>query len=161
MQGQKHLLIVDDDKIHRVIYSSIAAKMDYHVDLADSPAAADAALRDATYDAVILDLMLGEESGAHVLALMSRLADQTEGAAGDRSVRHGDRRNLPDRAGARTRIVWPGAQTGQCDADPDGAEEHGDFGRRSPGGVRAVKPRRTYPRGPRGNSIGTRRRYAS
>ena len=44
MNGQKRLLIVDDDKIHRVIYSSIAAKMDYSVDLDDSPRAADEAL---------------------------------------------------------------------------------------------------------------------
>ena len=71
MQADKRLLIVDDDKIHRVIYSSIAAKMNYHVDHADSPAAADLALRAADYDAVILDLMLGEDSGLDVLALMS------------------------------------------------------------------------------------------
>lgn len=76
MQEEKRLLIVDDDRVHRVIYSSIAAKMDYRVDLADSPHAADAALRTANYDAVILDLMLGEDSGADVLALMSRLADK-------------------------------------------------------------------------------------
>jgi DNA-binding NtrC family response regulator len=47
MHRDKRLLIVDDDKIHRVIYSSIAAKMDYRVDLADSPATADKALRAA------------------------------------------------------------------------------------------------------------------
>jgi len=76
MDGQKRLLIVDDDKIHRVIYSSIATKMDYQVDLADSPLAADAALRAARYDSVILDLVLGEDSGAEVLALMSRLAEK-------------------------------------------------------------------------------------
>jgi two-component system chemotaxis response regulator CheY len=74
MDGQKRLLIVDDDKIHRVIYSSIAAKMQYQVDLAESPRAADEALRWKHYDCVILDLMLGEESGSQVLALMSRLA---------------------------------------------------------------------------------------
>ena len=62
MNGQKRLLIVDDDKIHRVIYSSIAAKMDYSVDLANSPRAADEALRVTRYDSVILDLMLGEDS---------------------------------------------------------------------------------------------------
>jgi len=76
MDGQKRLLIVDDDKIHRVIYSSIAAKMNYQVDLADSPRAADEALRGKRYDSVILDLMLGEDSGADVLALMSRLAEK-------------------------------------------------------------------------------------
>lgn len=74
MQTDKRLLIVDDDKIHRVIYSSIAAKMNSQVDHADSPTAADAALRAAHYDAVILDLMLGEDSGVDVLALMSGLA---------------------------------------------------------------------------------------
>jgi DNA-binding NtrC family response regulator len=74
MPTDKRLLIVDDDKIHRVIYSSIAAKMNYQVDHADSPAAADAALRAADYDAVILDLVLGEDTGLDVLALMSGLA---------------------------------------------------------------------------------------
>ena len=74
MQADKRLLIVDDDKIHRVIYSSIATKMNYRVDHADSPAAADAALRAADYHAVILDLMLGEATGLDVLALMSGLA---------------------------------------------------------------------------------------
>jgi CheY-like chemotaxis protein len=76
MDGQKRLLIVDDDKIHRVIYSSIAVKLKYHVDLADSPRAADEALRAHLYDIVILDLMLGEDCGADVLALMSRLAEK-------------------------------------------------------------------------------------
>jgi two-component system chemotaxis response regulator CheY len=73
MSGQKRLLIVDDDKIHSVIYSSIAAKMQYQVDLAESPRTADEALRWKHYDCVILDLMLGEDPGTQVLALMSRL----------------------------------------------------------------------------------------
>ena len=76
MDGQKRLLIVDDDRMHRVIYSSIAAKLDYHVDLAECPLAADEAFRAARYDSVILDLMLGEDSGAEVLGLMSRLEDK-------------------------------------------------------------------------------------
>jgi CheY-like chemotaxis protein len=76
MDGQKRLLIVDDDKIHRVIYSSLAVKMNYLVDLADSPRSADEALRAQRYDCVILDLMLGEDSGMDVLALMSRLAEK-------------------------------------------------------------------------------------
>ncbi len=76
MDGQKRLLIVDDDKIHRAIYSSIAAKLSYHVDLADSPLAAEEAFRAARYDSVILDLMLGVDSGAEVLGLMSRLAEK-------------------------------------------------------------------------------------
>lgn len=76
MDGQKRLLIVDDDRIHRAIYSSIAAKLDYHVDLAESPLAAEEAFRAARYDSVVLDLMLGEDSGAEVLGLMSRLAEK-------------------------------------------------------------------------------------
>ena len=75
-EHQKRLLIVDDDKIHRVIYSSIAHKMNYRVDLADSPAAAFAKLRAARYDSVILDLMLGEDSGTDVLVLMSSLPER-------------------------------------------------------------------------------------
>jgi len=76
MDGRKRLLIVDDDKIHRVIYSSIAAKMDYRVDHAESPQAAELALRETRYEIVILDLMLGEDTGAEVLALMSRFAEK-------------------------------------------------------------------------------------
>jgi len=74
MDESKRLLIVDDDKIHRVIYSSIATKLNYRVDLAQSPSEALAALKSAHYDSVILDLMLGEDSGADVLVLMSSLS---------------------------------------------------------------------------------------
>ncbi len=73
MAERNRLLIVDDDKIHRAIYSSIASKLEYAVDLAQSPGEAYAALRAADYKIVILDLMLGEESGADALALMSSL----------------------------------------------------------------------------------------
>ncbi len=73
MGEPNRLLIVDDDKIHRAIYSSIANKLNYKVDLADSPAEALLALRSAPYDIVILDLMLGEDSGTDVLVLMSSL----------------------------------------------------------------------------------------
>ncbi len=76
MDERKRLLIVDDDKVQSGIYSSIAAKMGYRVDLAQSGATAYAALRAGHYDTVILDLMLGEDSGADVLALMSGLADR-------------------------------------------------------------------------------------
>ncbi len=76
MDERKRLLIVDDDKVQSGIYSSFAAKMGYRVDLAQSGATAYAALRAGHYDTVILDLMLGEDSGADVLALMSALADK-------------------------------------------------------------------------------------
>ena len=67
METTKRLLLVDDDKIHRVIYSSIAAKLEFQVDPVASPAEAEAALRARDYDCIILDLMLGEESGRDVL----------------------------------------------------------------------------------------------
>lgn len=73
MHEKRRLLIVDDDKIHRAIYSSIANKMNFVVDLAPSPADAFKALRANRFDIVVLDLMLGEDSGADVLALMSSL----------------------------------------------------------------------------------------
>ena len=67
METTKRLLLVDDDKIHRVIYSSIASKLEFRVDPVASPAEAEAALGAQPYDCVILDLMLGEESGRDVL----------------------------------------------------------------------------------------------
>jgi two-component system response regulator HydG len=73
MDEKRRLLIVDDDRMHRAIYSSIANKMNFVVDLASTPAEAFEALRAKPFDIVILDLMLGEESGAEVLALMSSL----------------------------------------------------------------------------------------
>lgn len=67
METTKRLLLVDDDKIHRVIYSSIATKLEFQVDPVASPGEADVALNAHVYDCVILDLMLGEESGRDVL----------------------------------------------------------------------------------------------
>ena len=74
METTKRLLLVDDDKIHRVIYSSIASKLEFRVDPVASPAEADAALHAQPYDCVILDLMLGEESGRDVLDTIRTLA---------------------------------------------------------------------------------------
>ena len=79
MIEQKRLLIVDDDKIHRIIYSTIAQKMNYAVDLAGTLAEAEAALNDQRYFCVVLDLMLGEESGKDALAII-------RGAAGHPGV---------------------------------------------------------------------------
>jgi two-component system OmpR family response regulator len=76
MDEKRRLLIVDDDRIHRAIYSSIANKMNFAVELASSPAEAFQVLRAGRFDIVILDLMLGEDSGADVLALMSSLAQK-------------------------------------------------------------------------------------
>ena len=73
MEVKRRVLIVDDDKMHRAIYSSIANKMNYVVYVAPSPAEAFNALRAVDFDIVILDLMLGEDSGVDVLALMSSL----------------------------------------------------------------------------------------
>ena len=73
MNDKRRVLIVDDDKMHRAIYSSIANKMSFIVYEAPSPAEAYTALRTIDFDIVILDLMLGEDSGVSVLALMSSL----------------------------------------------------------------------------------------
>ena len=70
MDSQKRILIVDDDKIHRIIYSTIAQKMNYSVDHAGTRAEAEAALSGRSYFCVVLDLMLGEESGKDVLSLV-------------------------------------------------------------------------------------------
>jgi DNA-binding NtrC family response regulator len=74
MSGEKRLLLVDDDKIHRTIYSSIATKMNFKVAVADTVAAAEAALREGPYEIMILDLMLGEHEGSDVLARIGALA---------------------------------------------------------------------------------------
>jgi DNA-binding response OmpR family regulator len=76
MDEKRRLLIIDDDRMHRAIYSSIANKMNFAVELASAPAEAFEALRAKPFDIVILDLMLGEESGAEVLALMSSLSQK-------------------------------------------------------------------------------------
>ena len=132
MQADKRLLIVDDDKIYRVIYSSIATKMNYRVDHADSPAAADAALRAADYHAVILDLMLGEATGLDVLALMSGLAVSSKivlvTGASDAAIEE----TFEDRPRVRARNVWPGAQTRQRHAYPHSAEKSRDRRRAAP-----------------------------
>jgi DNA-binding response OmpR family regulator len=73
MNDKRRVLIVDDDKMHRAIYASIANKMNFTVYDAPSPAEAHSALRTIDFDIVILDLMLGEDSGVNVLALMSSL----------------------------------------------------------------------------------------
>lgn len=70
MIEQKRLLIVDDDRIHRIIYSTIAQKMNYAVDLAGTLAEAERSLANQRYFCVVLDLMLGEESGKDALGLI-------------------------------------------------------------------------------------------
>lgn len=71
MTNAKRLLIVDDDKIHRIIYSTIAQKMDYAVDLAGSVAEARSALESHVYDCIVLDLILGDEWGRDVIDLLA------------------------------------------------------------------------------------------
>ncbi len=73
MAGQKRLLVVDDDKVHRTIYSSIAAKVGFTVDLVSSLEQAQVALNNASFQCVLLDLMLGDFTGADVLKIIARL----------------------------------------------------------------------------------------
>ena len=73
MANGKRLLIVDDDKIHRIIYSTIAQKMDYAVDLAGSVSEAESALKSRAYDCIVLDLILGDEWGRDVVDLLATL----------------------------------------------------------------------------------------
>jgi DNA-binding response OmpR family regulator len=74
MASLNRLLIVDDDNVHRMIYSTIAHKVGFSVDLVSSLPEADAALRSRPFDCVVLDLMLGEHAGADVLEVISTLA---------------------------------------------------------------------------------------
>ena len=71
MMNSKRLLVVDDDKIHRIIYATIARKMDYEVDLASTVEEARTALRARAYDCVVLDLFLDDEWGRDVLDVLA------------------------------------------------------------------------------------------
>jgi DNA-binding NtrC family response regulator len=73
MTTDGRLLVVDDDRLHRTIYSKIALKTGFSVNLASSLEEARDALRDGHFQCILLDLRLGENTGAEVLKIISLL----------------------------------------------------------------------------------------
>ena len=66
----KRLLIVDDERIQRMLIVRIVTPLDYAVDCAADLAEATAYLRQHRYDAIILDLSLGDTEGISLLSVI-------------------------------------------------------------------------------------------
>ena len=71
------LLVIEDALIHRTIISRIGEKAGFATETASSVDAAAAVLRAREFDAITLDLALGERVGAEVLRLLADLKCQT------------------------------------------------------------------------------------
>ncbi len=69
-QSPKRLLVVDDEHIQRMIIIRSVAPLGYAVDSAANLREATACLAEYRYDAVILDLSLGESEGISLLQVM-------------------------------------------------------------------------------------------
>jgi len=72
-----HLLVVDDDTVHRMIICRVAAKIGYVPAEAASFEDAARLLRERTYDCISLDLSLGRRGGVDVLRLLAELNCKT------------------------------------------------------------------------------------
>jgi CheY-like chemotaxis protein len=71
------LLVVEDALIHRTIIAQIGDKVGFVTRSASSVAAAEALLRNQAFDAITLDLSLGEHVGTEVLRLLADLGART------------------------------------------------------------------------------------
>ncbi len=71
------LLVIEDALIHRTIISKIGDKVGFVTRTASSVEAAEALLRAQDFDAITLDLGLGEHVGIEVLRLLADLRSQT------------------------------------------------------------------------------------
>ncbi|HEY4919576.1 MAG TPA: response regulator [Xanthobacteraceae bacterium] len=71
------LLVIEDAMIHRTIISRIGEKAGFATETASSVDAAAAVLRAREFDAITLDLALGERVGAEVLRLLADLKCRT------------------------------------------------------------------------------------
>lgn len=67
------LLVIEDALIHRTIISKIGDKVGFLTRSASSVEAAEALLRTHEFDAITLDLALGEHVGVEVLRLLAEL----------------------------------------------------------------------------------------
>jgi two-component system chemotaxis response regulator CheY len=72
-----HLLVIDDDTVHRMIICRVAAKIGYVPVEATSYEDAARLLRERTYDCISLDLSLGRRGGVDVLQLLAKLDCKT------------------------------------------------------------------------------------
>ncbi len=75
--GRHSLLVIEDALIHRTIISKIGDKVGFATRTASSVEAAAALLRVEEFDAITLDLGLGEHVGVEVLRLLADLKSQT------------------------------------------------------------------------------------
>jgi two-component system phosphate regulon response regulator OmpR len=71
----KHLLVVDDDERLRSLLQRYLTEHDYHVSLAADGAEARAALRNITFDLIIVDVMLPGESGVELTSGLRQTSD--------------------------------------------------------------------------------------
>jgi CheY-like chemotaxis protein len=71
------LLVIEDALIHRTIISKIGDKAGFVTRSASSVEAAEALLRTHEFDAITLDLALGEHVGLEVLRLLAELKSRT------------------------------------------------------------------------------------
>jgi len=71
------LLVIEDALIHRTIIAQIGEKVGFMTRSASSVEAAEALLRTQEFDAITLDLALGENVGVEVLRLLAELKSRT------------------------------------------------------------------------------------
>ena len=71
------LLVIEDALIHRTIIAKIGDKVGFVTRSASSVEAAEALLRTQEFDAITLDLALGEHVGVEVLRLLADLKSRT------------------------------------------------------------------------------------
>jgi two-component system, chemotaxis family, chemotaxis protein CheY len=67
------LLIIDDDRVHRMVIARIARQAGYEVDEAATYDAARSMIAEGSYACATLDLSLGEHGGLDVLQHMARI----------------------------------------------------------------------------------------
>ena len=72
-----HLLVIDDDTVHRMIICRVGAKVGYVPVEATSYEDAAKFLRERTFDCISLDLSLGRRGGVDVLRLVEELKCKT------------------------------------------------------------------------------------
>jgi len=75
--SQHSLLVVEDALVHRTIISKVGDNVGFVARTASSVEAAEALLRAEDFDAITLDLGLGEHVGVEVLRLLADLKSQT------------------------------------------------------------------------------------
>jgi DNA-binding response OmpR family regulator len=71
------LLVIEDALIHRTIITKVGDKVGFVARTASSVEAAEALLRAQAFDAITLDLGLGEHIGIEVLRLLADLGSKT------------------------------------------------------------------------------------